>query len=50
VSAGETPAHPTERGSFFADIYGLDLRSMPLAVGGGVLGLFIYGLVTKGRA
>jgi uncharacterized membrane protein YeaQ/YmgE (transglycosylase-associated protein family) len=27
-----------------------DLRSMLLAVGGGVLVLFIYGLVTKARA
>ena len=34
----------------FGDISGFDLRSMLLAVGGGVLVLFIYGLVTKGRA
>jgi uncharacterized membrane protein YeaQ/YmgE (transglycosylase-associated protein family) len=27
-----------------------DIRSMLLAVGGGVLVLFIYGLATKGRA
>ena len=32
------------------DISGFDLRSMVLAVGGGILVLFIYGLVTKGRA
>jgi uncharacterized membrane protein YeaQ/YmgE (transglycosylase-associated protein family) len=34
----------------FGDISGFDLGSMLLAVGGGVLVLFIYGLVTKGRA
>jgi uncharacterized membrane protein YeaQ/YmgE (transglycosylase-associated protein family) len=34
----------------FGDISGFDVRSMLLAVGGGVLVLFIYGLVTKGRA
>jgi uncharacterized membrane protein YeaQ/YmgE (transglycosylase-associated protein family) len=34
----------------FGDISGFDLRSRLLAVGGGVLMLFIYGLVTKGRA
>jgi uncharacterized membrane protein YeaQ/YmgE (transglycosylase-associated protein family) len=34
----------------FGDISGFNLRSMLLAVGGGVLVLFIYGLVTKGRA
>jgi uncharacterized membrane protein YeaQ/YmgE (transglycosylase-associated protein family) len=34
----------------FGDISGFDPRSMLLAVGGGVLVLFIYGLVTKGRA
>jgi uncharacterized membrane protein YeaQ/YmgE (transglycosylase-associated protein family) len=34
----------------FGDISGFDLRSMLLAVGGGVLVLFIYGLVTRGRA
>jgi uncharacterized membrane protein YeaQ/YmgE (transglycosylase-associated protein family) len=33
----------------FGDISGFDLRSMLLAVGGGVLVLFIYGLVAKGR-
>ena len=32
------------------DISGFDLRSMLLAVGGGVLALFIYGLVCRGRA
>jgi uncharacterized membrane protein YeaQ/YmgE (transglycosylase-associated protein family) len=34
----------------FGDISGFDIRSMLLAVGGGVLVLLIYGLVTKGRA
>jgi uncharacterized membrane protein YeaQ/YmgE (transglycosylase-associated protein family) len=34
----------------FGDISGFNLKSMLLAVGGGVLVLFIYGLVTKGRA
>lgn len=34
----------------FGDILGFDLRSMLLAVGGGLLVLFIYGLATKGRA
>jgi uncharacterized membrane protein YeaQ/YmgE (transglycosylase-associated protein family) len=34
----------------FGDITGFNIRSMLLAVGGGVLVLFIYGLVTKGRA
>ena len=34
----------------FGDISGFDFRSMLLAVGGGALVLFIYGLVTKGRA
>ena len=34
----------------FGDISGFDLRSMLLAVGGGVLVLFIYGLVTRARA
>jgi uncharacterized membrane protein YeaQ/YmgE (transglycosylase-associated protein family) len=33
----------------FGDISGFDIRSMLLAVGGGVLLLFIYGLVAKGR-
>jgi uncharacterized membrane protein YeaQ/YmgE (transglycosylase-associated protein family) len=31
----------------FGDISGFDLRSMLLAVGGGVLVLFIYGLLAK---
>jgi uncharacterized membrane protein YeaQ/YmgE (transglycosylase-associated protein family) len=31
----------------FGDISGFDLRSMLLAIGGGVLVLFIYGLVTS---
>jgi uncharacterized membrane protein YeaQ/YmgE (transglycosylase-associated protein family) len=34
----------------FGGISGFDLRSMLLAVGGGVLVLFIYGLLTKARA
>ena len=34
----------------FGDISGFDLRSMLLAVGGGVLVLFLYGIATKGRA
>lgn len=33
----------------FGDISGFDLRSMVLAIGGGVLVLFLYGLATKGR-
>jgi uncharacterized membrane protein YeaQ/YmgE (transglycosylase-associated protein family) len=33
----------------FGDISGFDFRSILLAVGGGVLVLFVYGLVTKGR-
>jgi uncharacterized membrane protein YeaQ/YmgE (transglycosylase-associated protein family) len=31
------------------DISGFDIRSMLLAVGGGVLVLFLYGLFTRGR-
>src|SRR5262249_11752124 len=34
----------------FGDIDGFDLRSMLLAVGGGVLVLFLYGLATRARA
>ena len=34
----------------FGDISGFDLRSMLLAVGGGVLVLFLYGLMTRARA
>jgi uncharacterized membrane protein YeaQ/YmgE (transglycosylase-associated protein family) len=34
----------------FGDISGFDLRSMALAVGGGLVLLLIYGLATKGRA
>ena len=34
----------------FGDISGFDLRSMLLAVGGGVLVLFIYGLIARSRA
>jgi uncharacterized membrane protein YeaQ/YmgE (transglycosylase-associated protein family) len=34
----------------FGDISGFDLRSMALAVGGGILVLLIYGLMTRARA
>jgi uncharacterized membrane protein YeaQ/YmgE (transglycosylase-associated protein family) len=34
----------------FGDISGFDLRSVALAVGGGVLALFICGLATRRRA
>ena len=34
----------------FGDISGFDIRSMLLAVAGGVLVLFIYGLFTRSRA
>jgi uncharacterized membrane protein YeaQ/YmgE (transglycosylase-associated protein family) len=34
----------------WGDISGFDMRSMLLAVGGGVLVLFIYGLLARGRA
>jgi uncharacterized membrane protein YeaQ/YmgE (transglycosylase-associated protein family) len=34
----------------FGDISGFDFRSMLLAVGGGLLVLFIYGLATRARA
>ena len=34
----------------FGDISGFNLQSMLLAVGGGVLVLFVYGLLTKARA
>jgi uncharacterized membrane protein YeaQ/YmgE (transglycosylase-associated protein family) len=34
----------------WGDVTGFDIRSMLLAVGGGVLVLFIYGLLAKGRA
>jgi uncharacterized membrane protein YeaQ/YmgE (transglycosylase-associated protein family) len=34
----------------FGDLSGFDFRSMLLAVGGGVLMLFIYGLVIRARA
>jgi uncharacterized membrane protein YeaQ/YmgE (transglycosylase-associated protein family) len=34
----------------FGDVSGFDLRSMSLAVGGGVLALFVHGLATKRRA
>jgi uncharacterized membrane protein YeaQ/YmgE (transglycosylase-associated protein family) len=33
----------------FGDLSGFDLRSMALAIGGGVLLLFVYGLLTRGR-
>jgi uncharacterized membrane protein YeaQ/YmgE (transglycosylase-associated protein family) len=34
----------------FGDISGFNLHSMLLAVGGGVLVLFLYGLATRARA
>ena len=34
----------------YGDLSGFDLRSMALAVGGGILVLFVFGLATKGRA
>jgi uncharacterized membrane protein YeaQ/YmgE (transglycosylase-associated protein family) len=34
----------------FGDITGFNMGSMALAVGGGVLVLFLYGLATRGRA
>jgi uncharacterized membrane protein YeaQ/YmgE (transglycosylase-associated protein family) len=34
----------------FGDISGFDLRSMALAVGGGVVVLFLYGLLTRRHA
>jgi uncharacterized membrane protein YeaQ/YmgE (transglycosylase-associated protein family) len=34
----------------FGDVTGFDVRSMLLAVGGGVLVLFIYGWMMKARA
>ena len=34
----------------FGNISGFDLRSLLLAVGGGVLVLFLYGLATRARA
>jgi uncharacterized membrane protein YeaQ/YmgE (transglycosylase-associated protein family) len=34
----------------WGDVTGFDIRSMLLAVGGGVLVLFIYGLLARGRA
>ena len=34
----------------FGDLSGFDLRSMALAVGGGIVVLFLYGLVMKARA
>jgi uncharacterized membrane protein YeaQ/YmgE (transglycosylase-associated protein family) len=34
----------------FGDISGFDFRSMLLTIGGGVLVLFIYGLMTRARA
>ena len=34
----------------FGDVSGFDFRSMLLAVGGGVLVLFLYGLVTRAHA
>jgi uncharacterized membrane protein YeaQ/YmgE (transglycosylase-associated protein family) len=34
----------------FGDISGFDLRSVALAIGGGIVVLLIYGLVSKGCA
>jgi uncharacterized membrane protein YeaQ/YmgE (transglycosylase-associated protein family) len=34
----------------FGDLSGFDVRSMLLAVGGGILLLFIFGLATRARA
>ena len=34
----------------FGDVSGFDLRSMALAVGGGIAVLLVYGLATKARA
>jgi uncharacterized membrane protein YeaQ/YmgE (transglycosylase-associated protein family) len=34
----------------FGDLSGFDLRSMGLAVGGGLVVLFLFGLLTKARA
>jgi uncharacterized membrane protein YeaQ/YmgE (transglycosylase-associated protein family) len=34
----------------FGNISGFDLRSMALAVGGGLVVLLLYGLLTRGRA
>jgi uncharacterized membrane protein YeaQ/YmgE (transglycosylase-associated protein family) len=34
----------------FGDISGFDLRSMALAVAGGIVVLFLFGLLTKARA
>ena len=34
----------------FGDLSGFDVRSMLMAVGGGVLVLFLYGLAARGRA
>lgn len=33
----------------FGDLSGFDLRSMVLAVGGGIVVLVAYGMITKGR-
>jgi uncharacterized membrane protein YeaQ/YmgE (transglycosylase-associated protein family) len=34
----------------FGDLSGFDFRSMALAVGGGLVVLFVYGLITRARA
>jgi uncharacterized membrane protein YeaQ/YmgE (transglycosylase-associated protein family) len=34
----------------FGDISGFDFRSMLLAIGGGIVVLFVYGLLTRARA
>jgi uncharacterized membrane protein YeaQ/YmgE (transglycosylase-associated protein family) len=33
----------------FGDVSGFDLRSIALAVGGGIIVLIVYGLASKGR-
>ena len=34
----------------FGDLSGFDIRSMALAIGGGIVVLFIYGALTRGKA
>jgi uncharacterized membrane protein YeaQ/YmgE (transglycosylase-associated protein family) len=34
----------------FGDLSGFDLRSIALAVGGGIVVLLLYGMVTRGKA
>lgn len=33
----------------FGDISGFDVRSLALAVGGGCLAIFLYGMLTRGK-